>query len=94
MYPRWRADGRELFYLAGDGWLMSVPISGETTLTAGPPVRLFEPKAVYGATYGQGREQQYAVTPDGQRFLINAAGGQATLSPITVVTNWQALLSR
>lgn len=94
LYPRWRADGRELFYLAGDGWLMSVPISGETTLTAGPPVRLFEPKTVFGPTYGQGRDQQYAVAPDGKRFLVNAAGGQATLSPITVVTNWQALMSR
>jgi Tol biopolymer transport system component len=94
VYPRWGAGGRELFYLAGDGWLMSVPISGDGPLSIGTPVRLFQPNLLFGSSYGQGRDQQYAVSPDGRRFLINAAVGEASQTPMTVLLNWQSKLGR
>jgi dipeptidyl aminopeptidase/acylaminoacyl peptidase len=62
--PQWRADGRELFYLAPDGSMMSVPADARTDLTASPPVRLFATDMT--PTSGT---PQYAVTADGQRFL-------------------------
>ena len=39
--PQWRADGRELFYLAPDGSMMSVRVDARTEFTASPPTRLF-----------------------------------------------------
>jgi hypothetical protein len=65
--PRWRRDGRELFYHAGDGKLMAVPVRSGESLEAGAAVPLFEFRS---ATVGG--NAAYAVTGDGQRFLINA----------------------
>jgi len=94
--PRWRADGTELFYLSGDGQtVMSVPTrfgTTETTLTLGPPSRLFS----LGATTRfrtVGGNRIYDVTHDGQRFLIAVAGESAS-SRITVTLNWTAALAR
>ena len=92
--PRWRADGTELFYLSGDGQtVMRVPTKFGTTLTLGPPTRLFS----IGATVGfrtVGGNRVYDVTPDGQRFLIGVAPGDSASSRITVVLNWTAALPR
>jgi Tol biopolymer transport system component len=69
--PQWRADGRELFYLAPDGSMMSVPVDARTELTARPPVRLF----ATNMTADSGLPK-YAVTADGQRFLgLERVGG-------------------
>jgi serine/threonine protein kinase len=91
--PRWRRDGKELFYIAPDSKLMAVPIQGAgQTLEAGAPVALFQTRIVGGSQNLQG--QQYAVAPDGQRFLINTAVDEATASPITIVTNWARALKK
>lgn len=75
--PRWRRDGKELYYLALDGTLMAVPITGSITIQPGTPVPLFQTHTV--------GFPPYAVSPDG-RFLINTAADAAGLSaPITVV---------
>jgi Tol biopolymer transport system component len=88
--PRWRRDGRELFFLAADGKLMAVPIKGDAALEIGAPAALFE--AHIGAPFGDAstflERQQYDVTPNGERFLINRASSEAL--PITVVLNWTA----
>ena len=63
--PLWRGDGRELFYLGMDSWLMSIPLSGGPTLGPGSAVRLFETNVEANANH-----PQYAVSPDGQRFLL------------------------
>jgi serine/threonine protein kinase/Tol biopolymer transport system component len=91
--PRWRRNGKELFYIAPGGKLMAVPIqSAGQLLEAGAPVALFQTRIVGGS---QGRErQQYAVAPDGQRFLINITADESTASPITIVTNWTAGLKK
>jgi hypothetical protein len=95
MFPRWRADGRELFYLAGDGTMMSVPLresnNGET-LNVSVPVTLFRERIVGGGAPLQGATYQYSVAPDGTRFLVNVTTEEATASPITVVLNWTALV--
>jgi hypothetical protein len=41
-----------------------------------------------------GGMQQYAVAPDGQRFLINMASSETTAPPITVVLNWTSALDK
>ena len=88
--PRWRRDGRELFYIAADRKLMAVDVKLGSTFEAGVP------KALFGAgvlTLTDFRNH-YAVTADGQRFLINTTIEGADTTPITVVVNWTAGLKR
>jgi eukaryotic-like serine/threonine-protein kinase len=84
---RWRRDGRELFYIALDGRLMAVPIRFPTEghVEAGAPVPLFATR-VGGAVRGPDR-QQYAVSADGQRFLMSTV--EMSTSPISVILNWK-----
>ncbi len=87
---RWRPDGKELFYVALDGRLMAVPIDvapNRQTLEAGVPVPLFL-TSIGGAIQGAFK-QQYIVSRDGQRFLMNSVVTQAATSPVTVILNWQ-----
>jgi hypothetical protein len=78
MWPRWRRNASELFYLSSDGRLMSVPIVGRgADLETGTPVALFTLKSTSG----------YEASPDGQRFLVTAVVSEA--SPISVVLNWK-----
>ena len=88
--PRWRRDGRELFYIAPDGSLMAVPITispDGQTLTSGAAVGLFDSQIAGGITPA-GNKHQYAVAPDGQRFLINQMTDNGMGAPITVAINW------
>ncbi len=91
--PRWRADGKEMFFEAADGKLMAVPVKAvlgaKPSFDAGTPVALFDAHMVHS---GGGTGFAYDVTRDGNRFLINASvnSGPATAPPLTVVTNWSA----
>ncbi len=84
--PRWRKDGRELFYVALDGRMMAVPI----TVVPGRPPVAGSPVALFPTTLGsmgQGAQrQQYMVSADGQRFLVNTIPEANT--PITILLNW------
>ena len=87
--PRWRADGKELYFLAPDATMMAVPVTAVgTSFTAGAPVALFPTRSVDGGTLAINRPQ-YAVARDG-RFLINQPVADATAAPITLVLNWNA----
>jgi hypothetical protein len=89
--PKWRGDGKELFYLGADRKLMSVPIVAGATLEVGVPKALFETKV--GSINPEYRSQ-YAVSKDGNRFLINTVSAGASSPPITVVLNWTAGLNK
>ena len=85
---RWSRDGRELFYIAADKRLMSVPITVDAAnqrVDAGAPKPLFATSL--GAFAGVNR-QQYMPSSDGQRFLMNTVKEQRTY-PITVLLNWR-----
>jgi Tol biopolymer transport system component len=87
--PRWRGDGKELFYLANDGRLIAVPIEGDSVsgLRLGTAQTLFQT----AVTELSGGGSSLNVSPDGQRFLISAADSRRTAS-IVVVSNWPAML--
>jgi Tol biopolymer transport system component len=88
IWPRWRADGRELYYIAPDAKLMAVPIvAKETTIEPGAPAVLFQTR-IYGGGTEIYQRMQYDVAPDG-RFLINAPTEDSTTSPITLLLNWK-----
>ena len=82
---RWRRDGAELFYIALDNTLMSVPM-GPTTGPSGvgTPVRLFTTRVPAPIVV---MRQQYVVTADGQRFLM-VSRDEAPTPPITLLSNW------
>ena len=87
--PRWRGDGRELFYVAPDGTLMAAPITPSAdgrTLQPGVPVPLVRNRVVFDAYRGV-RNSRYAVTPDGQRFLMIVPAEEA-VAPMVVILNW------
>lgn len=91
--PKWRGDGRELFYVAPDQMLMSVSNQPGTTGDTATPVPLFRTNVI-GAPYQNGRvRNEYAVTRDGQRFLINQPVGVASTSALRVVVNWRELIN-
>jgi hypothetical protein len=89
--PAWRGDSRELFYLAADRSLMAVSIAGRDNLEPSPPTRLFETKMSTLRNSSIARNQ-YVVSADGQRFVINQPTGEP--SAITVVVNWPSLLKK
>jgi serine/threonine protein kinase len=96
--PRWRRDGKELFYLAPDSKLMAVAIqisADSRSLSPAAPVALFSTRLATGANVNIGflSKPQYAVAPDG-RLLMNVTVEDATAAPITIVLNWTAALKK
>jgi eukaryotic-like serine/threonine-protein kinase len=89
--PKWRHDGRELYYLGLDGKLMSVPVKDGRTFEAGTPAPLFE-TGLTVARPTASRDRRYDVSPDG-RFLI-VMPTQSNVAPVTVVVNWAAGLEK
>jgi Tol biopolymer transport system component len=91
--PRWRRDGKELFFLAADGKLMSaaVKLLASADLKTEAPHPLFEiPPISSRVATGSFR---YAVSNDGQRFLV-LLGPNEPPQPLTVITNWQSAVKR
>jgi hypothetical protein len=83
---RWRADGKEIFYVGMDGRLVAVRIGyGPEGLIVDRPTPLFATR-IGGALQGFNRHQ-YAVARDGQRFLMNTIAAEGA-STITVIQNW------
>jgi eukaryotic-like serine/threonine-protein kinase len=90
--PRWRQDGKELFYLARDGRLMAMQVNTTHGFQAGQPQPLFQTTLPFIAKNAPESRNTYSVTPDGQRFLLNEPVGGDT--PITALLNWTAKLPR
>jgi Tol biopolymer transport system component len=85
--PVWRPDGKELFFLGPDGTMMAAAIDG--TGQFGVPKALFPAIHPSALTLGT---RQYAVTKDGERFLVNIRPQQSSVTPLTVVINWTAAI--
>ena len=84
---RWSGDGSEIFYKAPDNMLTALPVeTGSGTVSVGTPVPLFRITEFYGWTY--------AASSDGQRFLAREPLAESEASPITLLTDWTALVDR
>ena len=84
--PRWRRDGKELFYLTPDGRLMAVDVKTGAGFEAGLPITLFQthPRQPLSAM----DFFTYDVTADGQKFLVNSKVEISSSAPLSVVLNW------
>jgi hypothetical protein len=85
VYPRWRRDGRELYYLDGNRRIVAVSVTTNTNFEVGKSASLFETSIPFEPSRSLGPDYPYDVTPDGQRFLVSAP---LDTTPITVVVNW------
>ena len=85
--PKWRGDSRELFFVTREGLLMAVAIGGDASRAqVGLPEELFAIDRIEGPGY-----DDYAVSADGERFLVKTAADQAE-PQLRIVTNWTGLL--
>jgi Tol biopolymer transport system component len=84
--PRWRGDGRELFFIDYDGAMMAATVDRGSGVNVGPPRKLFDTGLVPDPTVNQ-----YAVTQDGQKFLV-LEPRKGFLESYSVVLNWPAML--
>ena len=89
--PRWRADGRELFFIGPDRRLMAAPVQTGSTFERFAPVPLFTTRI---PSLGNPYRTNYSVSHDGQRFLIKTVADNTTPTVITVVSNWLELLKK
>ena len=83
--PRWRRDGRELFYLSPDLQVMAAALDATGTrvdVRSVTPLFSLNPKPVGWV---------FDVMPDGQRFIVNSLGDEGR-RPLALVTNWRATL--
>jgi len=83
--PRWRRDGKELFYISPDSKMMAVPVSTRPVFQSGTPQALFDSEIVdTGIRTGP---LSWDLAPDGKRFLIISPSSTDT-SSLTVALNW------
>jgi hypothetical protein len=88
--PRWRGDGKELFYLSLGGKLMAVDVTEGPIFKAGSPLFQLSVTDVYSDAALH--VFRWDTTPDGQRFLTNTA--KTSSEPLTVTLNWTAELKK
>jgi eukaryotic-like serine/threonine-protein kinase len=88
LHPRWRDDGKELFYAGLGGILMAAEIDAKG---AGIEVGAVRSLGIPTVTT---RGWTYDVTADGQRFLVAARPEQKSSEPLTLVSNWTLLLRK
>jgi Tol biopolymer transport system component len=90
--PRWRGDGKELYYLAPDGKMMAADVKTIAGFEAGAPAALFQthPRQPVSAM----DFFSYDVTPDGQKFLVNTKVDTANAAPLSVILNWSSEMEK
>jgi Tol biopolymer transport system component len=87
-YPRWRRDGKEMFYINTNNRMMAALVDGGAAqFKVGAEAPLFEVRLLRG-------DWPYDVSADGQRFVVNSRIEQSTSTPLTVVVNWTAGLRK
>jgi hypothetical protein len=93
--PKWRGDGKELFYVAASGMITAIAIS-DNPLRVGAATPLFQAPRGFAARDATGRRGSapWDVTPDGQRFLLAAPVEAGAATQFTVVLNWQTGLTK
>jgi hypothetical protein len=83
--PRWRGDGKEIFYIAPSGMLTAVPVNGESIFATGTPAPLFQ---IHGrAPISSTDVFTYDVAKDGNRFLVNRYVKPEHVPPLTILLN-------
>jgi Tol biopolymer transport system component len=85
--PRWRGDGKEIFFLSSDAKLMAVSVDTKNEFDSRSPTNLFQtnPPEQVATT----EQVVYDVSRDGQRFLVNTKSDNGSAHPMSVILSWQ-----
>lgn len=86
--PRWRGDGREVYYLDPRGNLMAAEVTGEERFVGRPPRQLFATGIDNPSQFGP----DYAAADDGSRFLLRLPAEGHRPPELKLVLGWRALL--
>ena len=90
--PRWRQDGKELFYLSVDGKMMAVPVTTGASFEAGAPVTLFQTHRRQAVSTQD--VFSYDVSGDGRKFLILTKMDEGNPAPLSVILNWASEIEK
>jgi len=90
--PRWRGDGKEIFYIGAGSTLTAVPVSSAGTFAASNPTPLF--RTQLRAQVSSTDQFSYDVTSDGQRFLVNRYAKPAQVAPLHIILNATAAVTK
>jgi hypothetical protein len=90
--PRWRRDGKELFYLSAEGKMTATAIKTGTNFEAGAPVTLFQ--AHLRQPISALDVVSYDVRADGQKFLVNTKVDEPNAAPLSVILNWESEMEK
>jgi hypothetical protein len=94
-FPRWRRDGKELFYVSPDNKLLAAGVDGSReAFDVGAVSPLFSVRFRTSGYLGYRGDGNYAVSADGRRFLLNVANSESVPGPITVLANWTAAIRK
>ena len=88
-FPKWRRDGKEMFFLDPADNLMAVDVN-----SSGNTVRMGTPHALFHSIGIQNQLGPYNVTADGKKFLINSGDVKEESQPFTLVQNWPAEIKK
>ena len=91
--PRWRADGRELFYMNG-GAIFSIPVQPGSDQEFGAPQKLFSERLLGDFPSPAPGGRYFDIAPDGQSFLLVLRKEPSGQSPVSVVVNWPSMLAK
>lgn len=84
--PRWRRDGKELFYISPDWKMMAVDVDTQPTFRSGTPHALFDTEMV--DTGIRNGPMSWDIAPDGKRFLIISDTSPSN-SSLNLILNWR-----
>ncbi len=90
--PRWSGNGKELFYLSGEGKMMLVEVKAGGTFETGLPVILFQTRTREAVSFMDAF--LYDVTSDGRNFLINTRVDEPNAAPLSVILNWSSEIEK
>jgi eukaryotic-like serine/threonine-protein kinase len=90
--PRWRGDGKEIFFLSSEAKLMVVSVDTKNEFDSGTPANLFQtnPPEQVATT----EQVVYDVSRDGQRFLVNTKYDNGSAHPMSVILSWQTEMKK
>jgi eukaryotic-like serine/threonine-protein kinase len=90
--PRWRQDGKELFYLSAEGKMMAVAVTAGPSFAASSPIALFQTHRRQPVSSLD--VSSYDVSGDGQKFLIDTKVDEANAAPLSVLLNWASEMEK
>jgi len=83
--PTWRRDGRELYYISPDNFMMAVEVKGE-----GESFEVSQPRQLFSIGIPAAGNKPYDVTADGQRFIIVTRELGIAAAQVNLIVNWDA----